>query len=230
MMERGFFITGTDTGVGKTWITVALLHLLQTKGREVVGMKPVASGCQQTSAGLRNSDALLLQQAASLQLPYELINPFAFQPPTAPHIAADEAGRLINFERIHQCYQTLLKQADYVLVEGVGGWSVPLAGQQKVSDLAISLNLPIILVVGLRLGCLNHALLTYQAIKLSGLNCLGWIANQVESDFDYIEEYMQSLQTELEVPCLGQVPFMKELDADKIMNYFGGVMGELDEY
>ena len=229
-MARGIFVTGTDTEVGKTWMTVALMRLLQAQGHQVLGMKPVASGCQSEAAGLRNDDALLLQETASLQMPYEMINPFAFEPAIAPHIAADQAGKSIDFSVIKTCYQSLSAQADYVLVEGVGGWAVPLAGRQRVSDLALSLNLPVVLVIGLRLGGLNHALLTLEAIERSGLRCLGWIANEVDPKFACVEENFETLLTELEAPCLGRVPFMNTLNPERIMSCFGGVIGELDEY
>jgi dethiobiotin synthetase len=206
-VKRGFFITGTDTGVGKTRVTVALMGWLRSQGLTVVGMKPVATGCMSADGVLRNGDALLLQKNASVQVPYEKINPYAFEPPVSPHIAARMAGCAIDLAGIERQYRKLQELVDCVLVEGVGGWEVPLDRRRKVSDLARSLGLPVILVVGLRLGCLNHALLTYAALARGGVQCAGWIANQPCADFACLQENIETLNAELPIPCLGFLPY-----------------------
>lgn len=202
----GFFVTGTDTGVGKTWATVSLMRHFRAHGLSVVGMKPVASGCVLRQDGWRNEDALLLQENASLSVEYGQLNLYAFEPPVAPHIAADRSGRIIEVDRIVRQCRELERLADCVLVEGVGGWEVPLNGSQRVSHLAQALRLPIILVVGMRLGCLNHALLTHDAMLRSGVPCEGWIGNLLDESFDCVEENLARLKVELSFPCLGVIP------------------------
>lgn len=207
---RGFFITGTDTGIGKTWVSCALITALQRRGFTVIGMKPVASGCQWTPQGLRNDDALRLQGVSSLSLPYETINPYAFEPPIAPHIAAREAGIEINFARIRDQARELVRQADYLLIEGVGGWRVPLGREGDVARLASTLGLPVIMVVGMRLGCLNHALLTREAIAAEGLPLAAWVANLIDPQTERLRENLETLQAAIAAPCLGVIPFLRE--------------------
>jgi len=207
MAKRGLFITGTDTSVGKTRVTLALMGWLKNLGLTVVGMKPVATGCFIDDGLLCNEDALLLQKNSSVRVPYEKINPYAFELPVSPHIAARAAGRTIDLATIVRQYRELERLADCVLVEGVGGWEVPLDERRKVSDLARALGLPVILVVGLRLGCLNHAFLTYAALARGGVECLGWIANQPGAEFAFLDENIKSLEAELPVPCLGILPY-----------------------
>jgi dethiobiotin synthetase len=178
------FITGTDTGVGKTWCSLALMRRWQAQGRRVAGMKPVASGCEMTPAGLRNADAEALLRQSGLALDYALVNPYAFAPPIAPHLAARAAGRRIEIESIVAAYHALRRQADRVLVEGVGGWRVPLNERESLKDLALALDAGVILVVGLRLGCINHALLSAECILHDGCRLHGWIANPLDPDFD----------------------------------------------
>lgn len=222
-MKQGYFVTGTDTGVGKTRITLALMHALQKDGSIVIGMKPVASGCEQTPDGLRNEDALLLQAQSSLDLPYESINPYAFELPVSPHIAAEKAGAKIQIEVIHKQMLLLMKSADCLIVEGVGGWHVPLSEQKgdhdSTEDLAIALGLPVILVVGMRLGCLNHALLTYQAIVQSGLQCAGWVANQIDPDFDCLNENIETLKGQIKAPLIGALSFQAVPDTEEMSKY-----------
>lgn len=203
----GFFITGTDTGVGKTWVTLALMRFLQTQGLTVVGMKPVASGCFFQQGELRNDDALLLSENASLQIDYAKLNIYAFEPPVSPHLAARFAGQVVEFDRIVRQCRELEALADCVLVEGIGGWEVPLNATQRVSHLAKALKLPVILVVGMRLGCLSHALLTHDAMLRAGVDCAGWIANSVERDFPCLQQNLETLQTELSSSCLGVIPW-----------------------
>lgn len=217
-VSEGFFVTGTDTGVGKTWIAVALIQTLKQRGLSALGMKPVASGCEPADGELRNHDALLLQANASFLVPYRTINPYSFAPPIAPHIAAEQAGIRISLETIRQSYNTLHSQADCVVVEGVGGWEVPLNPEQRVSHLAITLGLPVILVVGLRLGCLNHALLTHAAIKRSGLSCAGWVANQIEPDYTCLSENVRTLRDTLDTPLLGLVPYQRAFEPRHLAN------------
>ena len=168
--KKQFFVTGTCTDVGKTFVSVALLHALKEQGYRTLALKPVAAGCQQTPEGLRNDDALQLQAAMTESLSYEQINPVALERPAAPHIVAAEQGRRITASRLEGiCRGALLTKADVALVEGAGGWRVPLNERETLADLAFALRLPVILVVGVRLGCINHALLTQEAILRDGL-------------------------------------------------------------
>jgi dethiobiotin synthetase len=204
----GYFVTGTDTGVGKTVVTLGLMQRLQARGRRVVAMKPVASGCRRTAQGLRNADALLLQRQGSLPLEYREVNPYAFEPAIAPHLAAAEAGRRIEFSTIMTAYRHLAAQADQVCVEGIGGWLVPLNEAQTVADLAAELGLGVILVVEIRLGCLNHALLTRAAIESTGLQLAGWVANKSSPDCERAAGNINALRSMLGAPLLGTVPFL----------------------
>jgi len=212
----GYFITGTDTGCGKTEITLGLMAALQIRGQRVVGMKPVASGCDPSPDGLRHADAERLQAQGTFAVPYALVNPYAFLPPIAPHLAAEQAAISIELERIRAAHAELSRQADWVLVEGIGGWRVPLGPECFVGDIPRTLGLPVILVVGLRLGCLNHALLTAESIQGSGLELAGWIANQVDPDLLAPEANLKTLQTLIQAPCLGAVPWMDAPDARAI--------------
>jgi len=205
------FVTGTDTEVGKTFISVGLIELFKQQGLKAAGMKPIASGCEQTPEGLRNDDAVALQQHANVELDYELINPYAFEPAIAPHIAAEQTAINIDFNVLKLHYEQIQSQADVVVVEGAGGWLVPLNDKQTLADLAVELNLPVILVVGIRLGCINHALLSVANIQQSGLPLLGWVANDLESS-PQAEAMVQTLQQHINVPCLGVVP---QLNSDQ---------------
>lgn len=207
-MPKGYFITGTDTDCGKTEITLGLMQLLQSQGHSVLGMKPVASGAATTQDGLRNKDALRIRQQASHLVDYERVNPFAFEPPIAPHLAAERAGEVIDFDHINSCYEGLSAEADFVLVEGVGGWRVPLGPEQELSDLAVKLGLPVILVVGLKLGCINHALQSAESILSSGVKLAGWVANTADPGMLEPEGNMESLKQRFQLPFLGLVPRM----------------------
>ena len=212
MKNSGYFITGTDTDVGKTVITLGLMQYLQQQGKTVAAMKPVASGCEQTAEGLRNEDAVQLLQQSSICLDYELVNPYAFEPAIAPHIAAAQCGVRIEPEKIQQIYATLVEQADCVLVEGVGGWLVPLNDQLTMADLAVLLGLDAILVVGIELGCLNHALLTVAAIQSSGLKLAGWVANCLPSiQAEASSENINALKSMISEPLLGIVPTLSKV-------------------
>lgn len=218
-MARAYFVAGTDTGVGKTAVTLALMQGFKARGLAVAGMKPVASGCVQSASGLRNEDAQRIRAAASMPLAYATVNPYGFLPAIAPHIAARQAGVGISFERIEADLDGLARGADVVLVEGVGGWRVPLDDVRGMDDLAIRLGLPVVLVIGLRLGCLNHALLTHEAILHSGLACAGWVANQVDGEMAVVEENIATLRERLSSPCLGYVPCLAGAEATAVVDY-----------
>jgi dethiobiotin synthetase len=209
----GYFVTGTDTGVGKTAVTLGLMRGLQDRGHRVLAMKPVASGCRRTAQGLRNDDALLLRRQGSLPLDYRDVNPYGFEPAIAPHLAASEAGVRIGIEMIKTVFERIAAQADRVCVEGVGGWLVPLNETQTVADLAAELELGIILVVGIRVGCLNHALLTQAAIAAADLPLAGWVANQPSPDCERAGDIITALRSRLDAPLLGTVPFLPEWTA-----------------
>lgn len=201
------FVTGTDTEVGKTFISVGLIELFKQQGLNVAGMKPIASGCEQTVQGLRNEDALALQQHANVELDYDLINPYAFEPAIAPHIAAQQAASNIDINVLKNHFEQIQLQADVVVVEGAGGWLVPLNETHTMADFAVELNLPVVLVVGIRLGCINHALLSAEVIRQSGLTILGWVANHVENQTES-GEIIASLKQRLDAPCIGVVPHL----------------------
>lgn len=204
-MSPGYFVTGTDTGVGKTHVSAGLIAALRGQGLRVAGMKPVASGCTATPAGLRNADALALIAASDRDWPYEWVNPYAFEPAIAPHLAAADVGSTIRFAVIEKAFGQLAARSDCVVVEGVGGWRVPLGPDGEVADLAMRLALPVVLVVGLRLGCLNHAALTMADIRRSGLPLAGWVGNAVEPGFERLDDNLRALGDSLAAPRLGVV-------------------------
>lgn len=197
-----YFVTGTDTGVGKTLISCALLHAFSTRGKSVVGMKPVAAGCD--ADGL-NEDVKKLRAATNIFASLGQINPYSLTYPVAPHIAAHHSGININLDRILESYKELAAKAEVVIVEGAGGFQVPLNDTQDSADLAMALNIPVILVVGMRLGCLNHALLTERAIDASGLTCAAWVANVIDGQMPVLNENIQALQQRIKSPLLGVV-------------------------
>ncbi len=205
-----YFVTGTDTAVGKTLISCALLHAFAAQGKRVIGMKPVAAGCDKN--GL-NEDVEQVLAAINIEARQEQVNPFCFPQFIAPHIAARNAGVGIEFAPILAAYQQLATQADVVIVEGVGGFRVPLNDTQDSADLALQLGLPVILVVGMRLGCLNHALLTARAIEDCGLKCAGWVANVIDAEMPVLTENIEALQQRITVPLLGVVPRQPHPDA-----------------
>lgn len=204
-MARGLFVTGTDTGVGKTLVAAGLMHALRSQGLRVAGMKPVASGSAMTPEGLRNEDALTLQAAASRPWPYETVNPYTFEPAIAPHIAAAEAGVAVEFGVIGRAYGELAADSDVVVVEGAGGFLVPLGPGLSFADIPVRLELEVVLVVGLRLGCLNHAFLTAEAIHARGLRLRGWVGNQVDPGYERLAENLAALEAGLPAPSLGLV-------------------------
>lgn len=217
MACKGLFITGTDTGVGKTVVAAALVRLLARDGRRVVGLKPIASGAAPGAGGLRNQDALALGAAGSVQLPYELVNPYCFEPAIAPHLAAAECGVAIEIPWLLEWYGQATRQAELAIVEGAGGWRVPLHPAGFLSDFAEQLGLGVILVVGLRLGCLNHARLTFEAIERAGRSpFIGWIGNRVDPDFAHQDETVATLARLLERPALAVVPALPDTTPDLV--------------
>ncbi|AGZ37461.1 dethiobiotin synthase [Pseudomonas sp. SWI6] len=219
-MSQAYFIAGTDTDVGKTTIAAGLLHAARLQGLSTLGAKPVASGCSVTPKGLRNADAQALIDESSIKLAYEEVNPFAFEPAIAPHIAAREAGVALQVPVLLKAMRHVLDQgADFTLIEGAGGWRVPLSNLDNLSDLAIALKLPVILVVGVRLGCINHALLSAEAISRDGLQLAGWVANIIDPRTSRLEENLASLAERLPAPCLGRVPKLKQASADAVAEH-----------
>ena len=219
-MSQAYFIAGTDTDVGKTTIAAGLLRAAHNLGRSTLAAKPVASGCTVSAKGLRNSDALALIDESSIKLPYEQVNPFAFEPAIAPHVAAREAGVALSVPTLRDAMQQVLAHgADFTLIEGAGGWRVPLSDHANLSDLAVALKLPVILVVGVRLGCINHALLSAEAIARDGLQLAGWVANIVDPRTSRLEENLASLAERLPAPCLGRVPWLKPAGAEAVAEH-----------
>jgi dethiobiotin synthetase len=206
-MSGGWFITGTDTGAGQTRIACLLLEALAREGRRAVGMKPVASGCRETAAGLRSEDAESLLAASGGSADYAEINPYAFVPAMAPHLAARETGIEIRLEKILDNFQHLRQKAPWLVVEGVGGWEVPLGEHLTMAEVARAMRLPVILVVGLRLGCLNHALLTASAIRREGVPLAGWIANQIDPAMMHVDENIATLNERIAAPLLARFPY-----------------------
>lgn len=208
------FVTGTDTGIGKTLSSCALLHALAQHHPRVVGMKPVASGAlPDGKGGWANEDSLALRAASSLTVPATLDNPILLPDPASPHIAAKRAGVNIQLQPILDAYQQLAALADAVVVEGAGGWQVPLSDGLRISDLAVALQLPVVLVVGLRLGCISHALLTADAIRTSSLSLAGWIANRVDPEMLEPEANMAYLRQHMGAPLLADIAWQAQPNA-----------------
>lgn len=215
-----WFVTGTDTDVGKTRVAAALLYLARKRGLSTAALKPVAAGCEQTALGLRNDDAVRLQAQCQPPLAYQVVNPVALEPAIAPHIAADQAGVSLSLAKLVSAARALLaRRADFSLIEGAGGWRVPLNERETLAELAMALELPVILVVGVRLGCLNHALLTAEAVERDGLRLAGWVANLVDPQSLCIEENIATLKGRLAAPCLGTVPYLPAAEAPDLAPY-----------
>ena len=219
MSARGVFITGTDTGVGKTVVACALVRALRALGARVAVMKPVASGALETPDGLRNADALALMEAAGIgaETAYQDVNPYCFEPPVSPHIAAKEAGIDVDTNLIKQKYDALAARSDWVVVEGAGGWFAPINPHQTMADLAWALSVPALMVVGLRLGCLNHAQLTRLGVEAQGVTLLGWIANGVDPQMDRSEENLAALERLLGEPPLAVIPHSTDAASSAIL-------------
>lgn len=209
-------MTGTDTEVGKTIASCALLQAAGAKGYRTVGYKPVASGSEHTLEGLRNSDALMLQQNSVVKLAYQRVNPIVFEAPTSPHILSQKQQQPIQFSVMSQGLAYIQQQADWVLIEGAGGWYTPLSATQTFADWVIEQKLPVILTVGIKLGCINHALLTAAAIKQAGVKLVGWVANEVEPAGSYQAEYLATLRQMIKAPCLGIIPHLSQHDFQRV--------------
>jgi dethiobiotin synthetase len=214
MSKKSFFVTGTDTGVGKTLVSAAILRAAAAKGLRTLAMKPIASGCESTPDGLRNDDALALMQAMTEPLAYEQVNPVALEPAIAPHVAAARAGRQITSQRlVGFCRGLQIRPADLLLVEGAGGWRVPLNDRETYAAMPVALQMPVILVVPLRLGCINHALLTVEAIRRDGLPVAGWVANRPDPQpMECEQETLTYLHNHLGARGLGVLPWQREPD------------------
>jgi dethiobiotin synthetase len=207
-----YFVTGTDTDVGKTYVSCGLLDVFNAQGLSTIGIKAVASGCIKMPEGLRSQDALLLQQHSSVVLPYDVINPIAFEPPIAPHIAAQQVGfHLTQKNMLEKCSEALNTRADIHLIEGAGGWLVPLHDYEFLADFAKTLDAQIILVVGMRLGCINHALLTVESIQNRGCILKGWVANCIDPLMDYCIDNINTLKQAIAAPLLGVVPYQGDV-------------------
>lgn len=211
-MNKAYFVTGTDTGIGKTLVSSALIYGYSRRGLKAVGMKPVAAGCMEQEGGLLSEDVAMLKAAGNVTASLATHNPYAFKPAIAPHIAAAQSGVSIEPEVIQQAFSQLSRLADVVVVEGVGGFRVPLSDEMDTADLAQALHIPVILVVGMRLGCLNHALITIEAIQDRGLELAGWVANQIDPQMAAMEENLQALEQLIKAPCLGKIPHMSTVD------------------
>ena len=211
-----YFITGTDTGVGKTFVTCALLHTLKAQGIAAIGMKPIAAGGEMTPDGLLNEDVETLHVASGVKLRSEDLVCYLLSEPIAPHIAAANEDIDIDLDVIRQRFDQLAELADVVLVEGVGGFMVPLGESINTADLAQDLDLPVILVVGMRLGCLNHALLTQEAILARGLTLAGWVANQIDPHMAELDANVEALEERIRAPLLGVIAFQKNADPSSV--------------
>jgi len=210
-VAKNYFIAGTDTSVGKTFIACALMKAAQKAGLTTAAIKPVAAGCKLLDGELKNDDAVLLQQCMSKGLDYEVVNPVALEPAIAPHIAAQKAGKNITVSRLTgYCRGTLMCAGQFNVVEGAGGWRVPLNNRETMADLVKELRLPVILVVGMRLGCINHTLLTVEAILRDGLQIAGWVANCIDPNMPALQENIDSIETRLAFPLLAKVDFIDQ--------------------
>ncbi|OMH38227.1 dethiobiotin synthase [Motiliproteus sp. MSK22-1] len=219
-MAKTFFITGTDTDAGKTIVTAAMLEAANSQGARTGAMKPVAAGAEDHGAGLQNDDALLLQQCSNASMSYEQINPVLLKEAIAPHIAAEREGRRLTAERlVGFCRGAMMQPLDLMLVEGAGGWRVPLNQHENLSELPRRLQLPTILVVGMRLGCLNHALLTAEAIVADRVPLIGWVANRVDPYMDCYQENLDTLKNRLRAPLLAELPFIEDVTAKEASAY-----------
>lgn len=219
MKRAGLFITGTDTGVGKTLVTATLLESLRHLGIAAVGMKPVAAGSEMIDGLWVNEDVARLRAASAMALPERLVNPYLFREAIAPHIAAERKGVKIEIPRIVDACTGLMDQAEVVLVEGVGGFLVPIDARHDMADVALGLNLPVVLVVGMRLGCINHALLTQEAIMNRGLPLAGWVANRLDPEMAAYAENLEALRLRLNAPLIAEIPFLRRFDPLHVMGY-----------
>jgi len=220
MPKKWLFITGTDTDVGKTVIATGFLAAANQAGLRTAAIKPISAGCELTEQGMTNADALQLQAAASHALPYQQVNPVALEPAIAPHIAANEAGKRLTASRLTGfCRGLSLLPVDLVVIEGAGGWRVPINERETLANVACELNCAVIVVVGMRLGCLNHTLLTVEAIRRDGLKIAGWVANIIDPDMPRLNENIDTLKQRIAEPCLGIVPRLDDLSPQQVASY-----------
>jgi dethiobiotin synthetase len=218
--RQGFFVTGTDTGVGKTLVACALLHAFAARGFTALGMKPVATGAERGADGLVSDDVERLAAASKVSAPRGEINPYCFAPPIAPHIAAQQTGVRIELARIERAFRALAARAQVVVVEGIGGFRVPLGDGTDTAQLAVRLGLPVVLVVGVRLGCLNHALLTSDAIASHGLKLAGWVANHIDPQMAAASQNIEALAQRIAAPLLARIEFAAGPDPQAIASAF----------
>jgi len=213
------FVTGTDTGVGKTVVTKTLIEYFINQGEKVAAMKPVAAGAVKTPDGLQNEDAVILQKTSNLTLSYSQVNPLVFEPPIAPHIAAKRNNTLIDIAVLDAAYDVLRSKSERVIIEGAGGWQVPLTDSVTMADWVCSHRWPVILVVGVRLGCINHATLTIQNVLQKGNACAGWVANMLEPESEYSHEVVESLVKSVSAPLLGTIPHLDNPESVGLTQY-----------
>ena len=218
-MNNSFFITGTDTHIGKTEITCALIEFFKRKGYLTIGMKPVAAGTEVIDNQIINSDVHKFLSLNSIRKPIEIINPYSFDQAIAPHIASISTSNEIVFSKIKENFLLLKNECEYLFVEGAGGYKVPLTKNKSIPDLISYLNIPIILVVGIRLGCINHTMLTVEAIKNNNHNLSGWVANCIDSSMKEVDENIKYLVDNIEAPFMGNIPFQREMNSIKIADY-----------
>ena len=228
-LAKRIFITGTDTGIGKTWFSQALVQALVSRDYRVAVMKPVASGASRINGQLCNEDALMLQRVANVEAPYEQVNPYCFEPATAPHLAARDVGVNIDLQTIAASADQLARQSDWLIIEGVGGVMVPLNEQQDICDLIARLDGSVILVVGVRLGCINHARLSARALIDAGFNCLGWVGNCIDTDMPKLIETLDTIQRSLTLPALGVLPYASTPDTDEFQLAMTSVVSKILE-
>ncbi|PSV47875.1 dethiobiotin synthase [Photobacterium sp. GB-36] len=218
-MTNAFFLTGTDTEVGKTVSSRAILQAASQHNIQMAGYKPIASGSEETAEGLRNSDALFIQQTSPVELTYQEVNPYTFKDPVSPHLAAEREGKTIDFDVLSQGLAHLKAKSDVVLVEGAGGWRVPVTRTDFLSTWVKQEKLPVILVVGIKLGCLSHAMLTAEAIEADGLELVGWVANRVNPGVENYAEMIKMLELNLPGVKLGEIPYMPGINRRDLSSY-----------
>ena len=220
MAKKVLFITGTDTDIGKTLIATGLLEAANSQGKKTAAIKPVAAGCRDTGEGPQNEDALMLQAAASAELSYQQVNPVALDEPMAPHIAAKEQGKRLSADRLTGfCRGITMLPVDLVVIEGAGGWRVPINNRESMAEIPKQLNAEVVLVVGLKLGCINHALLTAQAIRSDGLKIAGWVANTMDEDMLRLDENIDTLKQLINEPCLGVIPKLSDKSPQHVATF-----------
>ena len=220
MAKKVLFITGTDTDIGKTLIATGLLEAANSQGKKTAAIKPVAAGCSDTGEGPQNEDALMLQAAASAELSYQQVNPVALNEPMAPHIAAKEQGKRLSAGRLTGfCRGITMLPVDLVVIEGAGGWRVPINNRESMAEIPKQLNAEVVLVVGLKLGCINHALLTAQAIRSDGLKIAGWVANTMDEDMLRLDKNIDTLKQLINEPCLGVIPKLSDKSPQQVATF-----------